>query len=147
MPDRRQLLLPVASPSHDEAVALFRYGLIADLLHLPPGHRTLHAHLREKADREYEIPGSARRRVAAETLRDWLYAYRRGGFDALKPRPRGDAGETRALPPAVADQLCVLKETHPAFSVAMLIATHNMELAGRMDRRVSLRDGQVVELD
>ncbi len=125
MPDRRQhqLLLPVASPSHDEAVALFRYGLIADLLHVPPGHRTLHAHLREKADREYEIPGSARRRVAAETLRDWLYAYRRGGFDALKPRPRRDTGHTRVLPPAVADQLCVLKEAHPAFSVAMLIAT------------------------
>jgi lipoprotein-releasing system ATP-binding protein len=29
----------------------------------------------------------------------------------------------------------------------MLIATHNMELAGRMDRRVTLREGQVVELD
>jgi lipoprotein-releasing system ATP-binding protein len=29
----------------------------------------------------------------------------------------------------------------------MLIATHNMELAGRMDRRVSLEHGQVVELD
>src|SRR5437879_10168635 len=125
MPDRRQhqLLLPVASPSHDEAVALFRYGLIADLLHLPLGHRTLHAHRREKADREYEIPGSARRRVAAETLRDWLYAYRRGGFDALKPRPRRDTGHPRVLPPTVADQLCVLKEAHPAFSVAMLIAT------------------------
>ena len=70
MPDRRQLLLPVAAPSHDEAVALFRYGLIADLRHLPPGHRTVHAHLREKADRDHEIPGSARRRVAAETLCD-----------------------------------------------------------------------------
>ena len=34
-----------------------------------------------------------------------------------------------------------------ATRVAMLIATHNMELAGRMDRRVSLVDGQVVELD
>jgi lipoprotein-releasing system ATP-binding protein len=29
----------------------------------------------------------------------------------------------------------------------MLIATHNMELANRMDRRVSLSNGQVVELD
>jgi lipoprotein-releasing system ATP-binding protein len=29
----------------------------------------------------------------------------------------------------------------------MLIATHNMELAGRMDRRVSLVNGEVVELD
>jgi lipoprotein-releasing system ATP-binding protein len=34
-----------------------------------------------------------------------------------------------------------------ATRVAMLIATHNMELAGRMDRRVSLVDGKVVELD
>src|SRR4029077_14998458 len=34
-----------------------------------------------------------------------------------------------------------------ATRVAMLIATHNMELAGRMDRRVSLVDGEVVELD
>ena len=121
MTDARQLVLPVAS--HAEAVALFRYGLIADLLHLPPGHRTLHAQLRVKADRDYEIPGSARRRVAAETLRDWLYAYRRGGFDGLKPRPRRDTGQVRALPQAVADQLCALKEAHPAFSVAMLIAT------------------------
>ena len=34
-----------------------------------------------------------------------------------------------------------------ATRVAMLIATHNMELANRMDRRVSLANGQVVELD
>jgi lipoprotein-releasing system ATP-binding protein len=34
-----------------------------------------------------------------------------------------------------------------ATRVAMLIATHNMELAGRMDRRVSLVEGKVVELD
>ena len=121
MTDPRQLPLPVTA--HEEAMALFRYGLIADLLHVPPGHRRLQALLREKADREYDIPGSARRRVAAETLRDWLYAYRRGGFDALKPRPRRDTGHTRAVPQAVADQLCALKEAHPVFSVAMLIAT------------------------
>jgi putative transposase len=117
----RQLPLPVHSP--EETVALFRYGLIADLLHVPVGDRSLHRRLREKADREYDIPHSARRRVAAETIRDWLYAYRRGGFDALKPRPRRDAGQSRALPQAVADHLCALKEAHPAFSVAMLIAT------------------------
>jgi len=34
-----------------------------------------------------------------------------------------------------------------ATRVAMLIATHNMELANRMDRRVSLSNGQIVELD
>ena len=34
-----------------------------------------------------------------------------------------------------------------ATRVAMLIATHNLELANRMDRRVTLRDGQIVEMD
>ena len=30
--------------------------------------------------------------------------------------------------------------------LAALVATHNLELAGRMDRRVTLRDGRVVEM-
>jgi lipoprotein-releasing system ATP-binding protein len=33
-----------------------------------------------------------------------------------------------------------------ASGLATIIATHNMELAARMDRRVTLREGQVVEL-
>jgi len=111
----------LATPAHVETLALFRYGLIADLLHLPPGTHTLHARLREKADRDYDIPGTPRRRVAAETLRDWLYAYRRGGFDVLKPQPRADRGTARALPQAVADRLCALKEAQPALSTARLI--------------------------
>jgi len=115
--------MPPPDPTtHLDTVALFRYGLIADLLHLAPGDRSLHARLRDKATREYEIPGTTRRRVAAETLRDWLYAYRRAGFDGLKPRPRADQGHARALPQAVADQLCALKEQHPASSVAWLVS-------------------------
>ncbi len=34
-----------------------------------------------------------------------------------------------------------------ASGVATIIATHNMELAARMDRRVTLREGRVVELE
>ena len=34
-----------------------------------------------------------------------------------------------------------------ASGLATIIATHNMELAARMDRRVTLRDGQVVEME
>ena len=116
--------MPPPDPTtHGDAVALFRYGLIADLLHLAPGDRSLHARLREKAAQSYTIPGTPRRRVAAETLRDWLYAYRRGGFDALKPKPRADQGRARALPQAVADHLCALKEQYPAYSVALVIST------------------------
>ncbi len=52
-----------------------------------------------------------------------------------------------AIARAVANAPRALMQLVKATRVAMLIATHNMELAGRMDRRVSLVDGQVVELD
>lgn len=42
-------------------VALFRYGVIADLVQLEPHHRGLYALLTKKAAQEYTIPGSLRR--------------------------------------------------------------------------------------
>jgi len=55
---------------------------------------------------------------------------------------------TGNLDPNTADHVFqALMQLVRATRVAMLIATHNMELANRMDRRVSLENGQVVELD
>ena len=104
-----------------QQLALFRYGLIADLVHLPPGSPGLSQRLHEKAARDYTIPGTHRTRVAAETLRDWLKRYRRGGFDALIPKVRRDRGQPRGLPAPVADQLLSLKEQHPKLSVRLII--------------------------
>lgn len=54
---------------------------------------------------------------------------------------------TGNLDPHTADHVFgALMQLVRATDVAMLIATHNMELAGRMDRRVSLEDGKVIEL-
>lgn len=106
---------------HRHSVALFRYGLIADLLHLPAGGASLQHRLAEKAAREYTIPGTTRTQIAAETLRDWLKRYRKGGFDALLPKRRADRGRSRGLPPEVAEQLLSIKETHPKLSVRLVI--------------------------
>ena len=46
---------PIASV--EDEIALFRYGLIADLLHLKPEERLLSAKLRERAERRpFECP-------------------------------------------------------------------------------------------
>jgi len=82
----------------------------------------LYARLREKAAVDHSIPGSRRVRVAPETLRHWLKAWRRGGFDALLPKGRADQGRSRALPQAVADALLSLKEERPQLSIPQLIA-------------------------
>ena len=86
-------------------VALFRHGVIAELLRLPPERA---AALRAQAQATYEIPGSRRTRVAAQTIRDWLRLYARGGFDALHPKPRTDRGHARSLPPRVIELLTAL---------------------------------------
>ena len=43
-----------------KAVALFRYGVIADLVHAEPGQRGLYAKMRAKSAQEWDIPGTLR---------------------------------------------------------------------------------------
>lgn len=131
-----------------EQVALFRYGLIAELLYLSPGEG-LYKKLEEKAAKSYAIPGSNRTRVAAETIRGWLTQYRKGGFEGLLPKPRRDEGSTRALPQEVADLLVTLKEENPRLTVPQVItdarATGNIaddiELAPSTVHRLLSRRG------
>ncbi len=127
-----------------EQIALFRYGLIADLIHRPEGEKGLYPLLRAKAEKVYEIPGSRRSRVAAETIRDWLSAYRRGGFDALHPKPRRDQGCARAIPREIADMLCHMKDDNPALSVSALI--EQVKASARAEDGLSLAPATVHRL-
>ena len=141
----------MAKPPDDDlrqAVALFRYGLIADLVNLPPGTPGIGARLRAKAGRDYDIPGTDRTRVAAETLRDWVRLYRRGGFDALHPRPRADRGRPRRLSAEVAELLISIKAASPAFSVRAVIdearrrgVPDDVHLASSTVHRLLAREG------
>ncbi len=55
---------------------------------------------------------------------------------------------TGNLDPKTADHVFgTLEKLVQATNLAAIIATHNLELAGRMTRRVTLRDGQIVELE
>ena len=110
--------------SHDDLrqeIALFRYGVIVDLVHLPVGAPGTGALMRAKAERSYTIPGTDRTRVAANTIRGWVKLYRCGGFDALYPRPRTDRGQPRRLAPEVAERLVALKTENRACSVRAII--------------------------
>ena len=67
------------------------------------------------------FPGTDRTRVAAETMRGWIADYRRGGFEALYPKPRTDRGKPRRLPAEVAARLIALKTENPGWSVRIII--------------------------
>jgi len=129
--------------AHRRDVAVFRYGVIADLVHLPPNHRGLYALLVKKAEIDFTIPGSLRRHVAPETMRGWLRAYRRGGFDALVPRVRCDHGSARAIPPLVVDLLCQLKDDTPSLSIPALLKLARAQHAELVTDEVKLPESTV----
>ena len=129
-----------------QQIALFRYSVIADLVHLPVGTPGTGAIKRAKAEKAYTIPGTTRTRVAAETMRHWIADYRRGGFEALYPKPRTDRGKPRRLPPEVAERLITLKTGNDALSVRAIIQKAREEgidhyLASSTVHRLFSREG------
>ena len=87
-------------------MALFRYGVIVELLLLPHGSPELRQAKRDKAGHSWTIPGSRRTPVAFETLRDWLV-----------PKPHHDRGRAQRLPPDVVELLIRIKESGPALTI------------------------------
>jgi transposase InsO family protein len=113
-----------------EQIALFRYGVIADLVRA--GSEPIEQRLLERAGQSFQVPGSARTRIGRSTLRDWIRSYRNGGFDALKPRARADHGASRRLPREVIDLLVTLKEEHPQLSVRSIIEKARASVPGSL---------------
>jgi len=116
--------LPATEPdAHDRntAIALFRYGLIAQLVHTPPASGQQEQLLREIAARTYTIPGSTRTRVSLTTLRRYLKTYVAQGFDALRPVARADTGASRAIAPEVLTQAIALREEQPARTTQTIV--------------------------
>ena len=78
---------------HSTEIALFRYGLVAPVIHTPPPAGQMEQALRDLASQCYQSPTSACTKVSVTTLRRYLKAYQSGGFDALRPAPRASAVE------------------------------------------------------
>ncbi len=115
----------LAFPPEEERrtqIALFRYSLIAALVHRPLARGEITAHLHSVAAQPQPIPFSTRTRVDAETVWRYLARYRKGGFEALKPQPRADAGHSRRIPEEIIQQAIALREEVPTRSAATLIA-------------------------
>src|SRR5258708_3514585 len=90
-------------------VALFRYGLIAQLIHARPPRAGRGRRRRGRPPKPYQLPGASRPRVSLSALRRYLKAYRAGGFEALRPAGRPDAGTPRAFPLAVLEKAIALR--------------------------------------
>lgn len=106
---------------HDwrESEALHRYAVIREAAdeRLKPSERG--ALVRAAAARLHPDPFGRLRSHGRSTLDDWIRAYRRGGFEALKPKLRESGPLTD---PAILAQAVELRREEPARSGAQIAA-------------------------
>jgi len=110
------------SQSVQEALALRRMSLVQAVIELLQRHWPLSAALEQVASTqalagEGETPP---RFLARRTLEDWYYAFKHGGFEALKPKARSDRGKPRRL--SAKQQQWILEQvrTFPGVAVKLL---------------------------
>lgn len=123
-----------------EDVALFRFGVISDLVgstRLEPGERG--RWIKQKAAARWNIPHSQRTRISDNTIRRWVVLYEKSGrqLDSLKPAPRSDIGRTRQVDEDTVLSLVRLRKAKPLLPVAHLI--EEMEQKGLVSPGYTLR--------
>ena len=109
-------------------IALFRYGVIHPLLdeNLQKGEKaTL---MKQILGKTYDIPLSSRTTISERTLFKYLQWYREGGFQALLPQQRKDAGCVKVIPDDVLKKAFEFKNEIPTRSVREIIQM--LELTG-----------------
>jgi len=99
-------------------IALFRYGLIAPVLH--GAHSGCAAdYFRQATATPLEVPHLGTVRFKPDTLKSWLQAFRAGALDALMPKPRADLGTSRSVSPEIGRRLAELLTEHPRMSATL----------------------------
>lgn len=80
-----------------QAIALFKYSLIAPLVAGSYMEASKAEYYRQTAVKEYTFPNGEHTRYSTGTLKKWYCDYCRKGLEALKPLTRCDLGRSRKL--------------------------------------------------
>lgn len=144
--------------TRQEAVAVFRHGVIGALTQAQMDRGQLSQALRQLAKQRFRPPGAKTTRCySRSTLERWYYRFRARGLDGLAPGKRKDAGRAQALTPELRVLLLDIRREYPSASVSLILRT--LVADGRMQQgaasattvrrlyaeagldRVGLRDG------
>lgn len=121
---------------HD--IALMRYSVISPLITgLQEDFPSLDAFFRDASLKGVTAPDGSVRKYAPGTIEKWYRAYRQGGFDALLPTGRSDAGRPRKLDDEIQEQIRYLKTNYPRLSAAAIYR--------QLQDNGSIRHGEISE--
>ena len=104
-------------------IALFRYATILPILR-ESSPQARHQLRKNIAAVKHDIPHTGRQAIGLTTLFRWEERYKSGGFEALKPQPRADRGQPRAVSGQTLARAEALKREQPrrsARSIASML--------------------------
>jgi hypothetical protein len=104
-------------------IAFWRYEQVEEALAPELNREGRALILKRKSRTPVCLPSGETRAISLPTLYRWLSLYRKGGLEALRPRPRRDLGKKRSRLPGevVAEALRLLTED-PGLSFTLLLA-------------------------
>lgn len=102
-------------------MALWRMGVLGPLISARLEHGDRQTYFTEAAARLHQQPDGRTVKLSTRTVESWFYEYLHGGFAALHPKPRKDAGTSHVIPPEVAELLLRAKQEKPRRSIRRLI--------------------------
>ena len=117
---KENLLETHPNPHPVETAALWRYGLISELLHASSDGLNLAERLKAAAERTWNHPTQGLIRLKPDTLRHWLYRYKKGGIRRLEDQPRRDKGQSQ-VPKPLAERFAMLRNAHPHATTERLL--------------------------
>jgi transposase len=119
--------------NHGEELALFRSEVVGPLSRRKLEFGVLAKALKELSQERFRPPGLDHSRTfSVPTLERWLYAYKKGGLEALVPRPRSDRGHGQALTPEQSELLCDIRRENPGASAEL--SERTVVLQGHLDK-------------
>ncbi len=98
------------------AIALFRFRIIAPVLQQDLVQQK--EYFQAQAIKTWDVPHYGEKRFTASAFKHWLSYYRRGGFDALIPSLRSDAGKARKIDSDLAALIAAEAEQYSECSVS-----------------------------
>jgi Integrase core domain. len=116
-------------------IADFRYGVIADLTNAHLEYGEINMLIKQKVKLKHKIPYSERTSVTAACIRNWLFLYRKYGREGLAPKPRKDAGSSKAIPRAESALILATLEARPHLTASSVVKL--LEREGKIASRVS----------
>ncbi len=94
-------------------IALFKYGIIAPLVHNVYECKSKEEFYRLAASKKYVHPSGKETTITAGTIKKWYIEYCRLGLEALEPECRSDAGFSRKIPTECINKIIEIQQKYP----------------------------------